>query len=62
MNQELENRVMASIKLSDAQQEAKEIRINFFNKFSDAIATNTAMKSAGWDSAKSWQQIQNLKT
>ena len=37
MNQELENRVMASIKLSDAQQEAKEIRINFFNKFSDAI-------------------------
>ena len=38
MNQELENRVMASIKLTDVQQEAKETRINFFKKFSDAIA------------------------
>ena len=29
---------MASIKLTDVQQEAKETRINFFKKFSDAIA------------------------
>ena len=34
---ESEARMMASIKLTDAQKEAREIRVNFFNKFSDAI-------------------------
>ena len=37
MNQELENRIRASIKTTDGQKQAKEIRNNFFNKISDAV-------------------------